>query len=89
MGRSTTPTYRVEFQIASPARIGWTPMRWDGKHLGRVSDANLAKMVKVYEDATKPGGVNAHLGETTIAAARVIRQATGDVVATFGTWEGR
>lgn len=69
MGRSTTPTYRVEYKVD---RGFWTTAAWPTKFAGRPSGANLAKHVAVTEASTQPGGCNAHLGATKILAARIV-----------------
>lgn len=73
MGRSVTPKYAVEFSgVSSNGRPNrWTPMGWNCKQSGRPTAANLAAFIKGYEASTLPGGVNAHLGVTRIAAAQI------------------
>lgn len=77
---SITPTFRVELRVIGSH---WTPAAWPTKHAGRPSDATLAAYVASLEASTRPGGVNAHLGETVVRTAKVVRQSTGDVVATY------
>lgn len=85
MGRSITPTFRLEGTAVGDADGRRFPIlqAWETKYAGRPSDATLAAHVKVAEAATLPGGVNAHLGAERITTARVVRQSTGEVVATF------
>lgn len=80
MGRSFTPTFAVYEYIP-----GWsvTPSAWQTKIFGRPSDQSLARMVAVFEQSTQAGGCNAHLGPTTVHSAKVVRQATGEVVARY------
>jgi len=80
MGRSTTPTFRCEMNIS---RGSMTPLAWDTKHAGRPSDATLKAFVEHFEASTRQGGVNAHLGPTVVWSAKVIRQSTGDTVASY------
>lgn len=80
MGRSTTPTFRCEMKISSGH---CTPMGWDTKHAGRPSDATLKAHVEHFEASTKPGGVNDHIGATVVWSAKIIRQSTGETVATY------
>ena len=86
MGRSVTPKYAVEFSGVSRngAPTRWTPMGWNSKQAGRPTAANLAAFVRGYEASTLPGGVNAHLGVTRIAAAEVkLNVLGGSVVASY------
>jgi hypothetical protein len=81
MGRITTPTFRVEVLIS-----GWrfAPFGgWDTRTAGRPSERNLEGYVRRFERSTLPGGANEHLGPTEVRSAVVIRQSTGDTVATF------
>jgi hypothetical protein len=84
MGRVVTPTFRLEVQVVGDyGRTGyatvWTAQAWRG----RATVARLVDWVKGMEASTREGGVNAHLGETTIRSAEIIRQSTGDTVATY------
>jgi hypothetical protein len=85
MGRTVTPTFRIEglARRISDGRRFPLYHAWPTKHAGRPTDATLAAYVEVAEAATLAGGVNAHLGAEQITEARVIRQSTGDVVATY------
>jgi hypothetical protein len=80
MGRTITPTYRVEYRTT---RGYWTPAAWNAKWDGRATEANLERHCKTVEASTFPGGVNEHLGTTIIRSARLIRQSTGETVATY------
>lgn len=85
MGRTITPTFRVEY-LAVRLRDGRRfrqSQAWPTKHAGRPSDDTLAGFVEVHEASTAPGGVNAHLGHELISEARVIRQSSGAVVAAY------
>lgn len=75
MGRTITPKYAVEFfDVRANGRfVHWTPMGWNSKQAGRPTVANLAAFVNGYEESTKPGAPNAHLGVTTIWSARIVR----------------
>jgi hypothetical protein len=75
-----TPTYRIETKVAGAY---WTPAGWDTKHYGRPNDERLAEYVEQVETSTRPGGVNEHLGGTTILSARIVHQFTGETVATY------
>ena len=78
MGKSTTPTYRVEFNVQAFIRN----MAWSRKD-GRPTDSNLAALVAGYEKSTMPGGVNEHLPSLNISGASIVRQATGETVAEY------
>lgn len=80
MGRTITPRYRVELRVPG---FHFTPAGWDGKHCGRPSDASLRAYVLAFEASTQPGGINAHLGPTTIERARVVRQSDDTIVARY------
>lgn len=83
MGRSTTPAYRVEYEIR-PACVVITPKAWQSRGplgLGRPTPANLAGHVETLQASFEPGGFNGHLGRCRITAARIIRQASGETVA--------
>jgi hypothetical protein len=103
MGRSITPTYRVEYQdnnqpsaikivsgsqtIASlPGSLHWKSMIWD-KRDGRPTEENLEKWRRDYNRSFNPGGSNWHVSEAVghvihISKARIVRQKSGQVVAT-------
>jgi hypothetical protein len=85
MGKSITPTFRVEMKLLGSAPVVCS---WPTKHVGRPSDTTLAQYVRDFENSTMPGGVNEHLGAEFVDSAVVIRQATGEVVATYTQeWE--
>lgn len=76
---SHTPTYRVETHAKG---VYMTPAAWPTKHAGRPSDKTLAVYVADFE-ASCAHGVNRHLGETVILSAKIVRQSTGETVATY------
>jgi hypothetical protein len=85
--RDTTPTYVVQisdgvhYYTASAWRVtSRTQVRADG----RPTTANLKRYVESFEASTRPGGVNAHLGETTVKRARINHNITGTLVAEYG-----
>lgn len=87
MGKSVTPTYRIEIPsavcVTRGVRVGHSPAGWSVKHSGSPTDESLAKYVADYEASTLPGGVNEHLGVTRVSSARVVHQSSGEVVATY------
>ena len=83
MGRSVTPTYRVE--VRANVNMG-TTYTWDGKIHGRANEANLEKWRKALNASFQPKGVNWHVSDSLgvvphICRATLIRQRTGEVVA--------
>jgi hypothetical protein len=87
MARDTTPAYVVE--VSTPG-YRWTPAEWRVRTRGQLpgygkpTDANLAAFVRRFEESSRPGGVNAHLGATRVASAQVRRNTFGgDTVATY------
>lgn len=86
MGRSTTPTFRIEFAkvVADGKSVSYTSQGWNSKYSGRPTDASLAEFVDGSEKSTMPGGVNEHLGATTIGYAKVVRQSNDETVAEYG-----
>ena len=81
----STPTFRVEFTATGPGY--YTPQAWPTKDLGRPTDFTLASWVNHFEWSTQEGGVNTHLADgaegIVILTATVIRQSTGEEVATY------
>ena len=80
MGRSTTPQFRIDYIVN---RGTWTAGTWNSRQAGRPTAANLAKYVALSEASTKPGGCNAHIGETVVLSAKITNQFTGEVRATY------
>lgn len=82
MARDPAPTTYV-VELNTPG-YRYTPASWNCRQYGRPTAANLAAHVKGFEDSTRPGGVNAHLGFTSVSSARIRRnQYAGDVVAEY------
>lgn len=82
MGRTITPSYRVELMEHRIGSCGpaVSRMGWDG----RPTVANLERYVFAYVD----GGVNVHLSESLgyipiPHSARIVRQKTGRIVASW------
>lgn len=89
-----TPTYRIEMTgpKGNTDRFAWQTKKPNGvpRHTGdgfpgygKPSDANLKAYVVHFERSTHAGGVNAHIGRQTVQSARIVRQATDAVVATY------
>lgn len=77
MGRSYTPTYRLEFHDGSPQVQAWR---------GKATAGALEQWVFSYSKSLELGGVNQHISQKLghipyPNKARIVRQATGEVVA--------
>lgn len=82
MGRSYTPTYRVEYQTDT-AR--WQTMCWDTASHGRPNTASLEKWRRSYNESFAPGGDNEHVSKDLgvvihISRAKLVHQRTGRVM---------
>ena len=82
MGKSYTPTFRVEYQD----NTGSNHMAWHSKRDGRPTVANLEKWRQEYNKSFNIDGVNFHASMHCgviihINKAKLIRQSTGEVVA--------
>jgi len=84
--RDTTPTYIVKI---IDGRYGYEPFAWlttsktQIRADGKPTADNLKRWVESFEAATKPGGVNAHLGETKIRRAAILHNMTRQPVAEY------
>jgi hypothetical protein len=82
MGRSTTPTYRVETTVNKGAL---SPFAWHYHQDGCANEANLEKWRQGYNKSFQVGGVNGPRNETDvivhISSARLVRQSTNMLVA--------
>ena len=67
--RDTTTKYQVRIKVD---RYGFPPMSWNCRRDGRPTAGNLRKFVESFEASTRPGGVNAHLGSTTVTKAMIM-----------------
>lgn len=79
MGKSYTPTYRVEYRDQS----GWHSECWNGK----ATEARLEQWRVARNGSMQPGGVNAHIPpalgfQPHISHAKLVHQKSGQVVAT-------
>lgn len=79
MRRTSTPTYRMEAleHNGSSWSIAWS---------GRANQKRLIAKVQSYEASTQPGGVNEHIGPRKVMVAKLIRQATNEVVCQVRFW---
>lgn len=86
MSRHSTPAFRLVFTSATNALgrpIGMTAQGWTVKTNGRPTAASLAKYIAALEASSLPGGCNAHCGAMYVNRASLVRQASGEVVATY------
>ena len=79
MGKTMTPTYRLEVKDRSGNwRQGWR---------GRATDRGLESYMVKYTDSLKVGGCNHHLCSGGVMpipnSAKIVNQKTGEVVATW------
>lgn len=84
----TTRAVRYTVRIHEDGRIislgEWRVAKLYGMPgLGRPSDKKLASYVEKFEQSTREGGVNHHLGEITVPRADVYDQRERVVVATY------
>lgn len=83
MGRSYTPTYRIELVANVPMSMG----AWNSKFNGRPTNANAERYRQSMNQSFQPnsGHPNAATGERVVPhiyKVVVVRQSTGKVVAT-------
>ena len=83
MGRSYTPVYRLEFYEGRSEK-GCMVQAWKGK----ATTQALEQWVFSYSKSLELGGVNQHISLSLghipyLYSARIVRQATGEVVATW------
>lgn len=85
MGRTYTPTYRIETRNRSDER--WKNYAaWDSRLHGAANDAALERWRRATNVSFTVGGCNWHASEAAgvvlyIAQARIVNQRTGSVVA--------
>lgn len=87
MGRSITPPYRVEIEYTDGrnSRTTWN-LRSNNARVpadGKPTATNLARYVESFHASTAPDGANKHLAGLKIETARIVRQATGETMATW------
>lgn len=82
MGLSYSPAHVIYFTYADGHKdVGALPA-WNLKDHGCVSDENLAKVVRKWNEAFSVGGVNYYSGPPiVIVAAKVVSQRTSRVKA--------
>lgn len=91
MGRSIKPTFRVEYHDNpfAPVDLGLHRcMCWNTKIWGRATEANLAAWRDKMNEGFAAGGCNEHISKARgyvvrVSHARIVRQATGEVVAEY------
>jgi hypothetical protein len=70
---SRTPRYVVRFITVHPTQFH-TGIEWKTDVHGQPTVENLTAFCTKYEDSTKVGGCNEHLGPMTIANAKLVDQ---------------
>jgi hypothetical protein len=90
MGTSRIVPVLVTFtEITKDGPRQSTPMEWRTKSAtnrpgyGKPTAENLKAFVERFEASTKPGGCNDHLGLSIVTSAKIVRQATKEVLATY------
>jgi hypothetical protein len=81
MGKSVTPTYRVEYRDNSQPFGAWHSMIWRGK----ATTTRLESWRIEYNKSFGRAGINFHISQSLgfilhISHARIIRQCTGETV---------
>ena len=88
MGRSVTPTFRLELTV--PGHM-LTPMGWSVRKQygipgnGQPTIKNLAKWVADFEQSCRDGA-NKHIGPLQVYHAQIVRQSTGKVMAIWSRY---
>jgi len=81
MGKSITPTFRIEFYTVG---CHFTPAGWS-KHHGRPSVYSLKAYLEAMNKAMEPGGCNEHIRKdypmAKVTGGRLIRQSDNTVKA--------
>lgn len=78
MGRSTTPTFVVDYQD----QLGLHRAAWSTKTSGKPTDANLEAWRKALNQSMLPGGCNEHVSKAAgftlhVSKATIRNQKTG------------
>jgi len=80
MSSSRTPRYVVNFTTVHPTQFH-TGIEWKLSVHGQPTDSNLISFCAKYEESTRSGGCNEHLGPMQISEAKIVDQKTSKVVA--------
>ena len=94
MGRSTTPTYRLEI-LGHTGKFTMTNSAWNVRSRygapgdGKPSTESLDRYVTSFEASLRSGECNAHLGIFSLTSCQIVRQSSGKVVATWKRSEQR
>ena len=85
MGKSYTPTYRVETK--DNTSFYWNRAAWNVKEHGRATNNNAEAYRVKLNESYQIGNVNEHISKAEgklvhVSAVRIIRQSTEEVVAT-------
>ena len=84
MGKTTTPPYRLVW--TERTTLGTTEQHttsWSAKEpgKGKATAENAIRYLRHYENSTKAGGYNSHIGERRVISFSLINQKTGNPVA--------
>ena len=75
MGKTITPTYRLEYtETTQSGRLESHKIAWKSDLYGRLNMANVVKYLRVYEASTQDGGYNSHIGVRKVLRYSAIRQ---------------
>ena len=81
MSRDATSKYAIQLVVPG---YRYSPACWNCRRNGRPTAANLIRYIESFEASTRPGGCNAHLGETRVSSAYIrLNEYAGQVVASF------
>jgi hypothetical protein len=83
MGRDVRVRYLVH-EVLDGNRVV-TPIAWNSNKNwdGPANAKNLVRKIRGFEESTKPGGVNEHLGPTKVLSAQLVDTFTGTTKATY------
>ncbi len=79
-------TVSMQFAPKNGSVMVSTPSEWRTRTRtnvpahGKPTVMNLLAYISVFEESTKPGGANAHLGETKVTMAFIKDQRSGKVL---------
>ena len=90
MGRSYSIPVTVEMTSTCPSGTHkHTPSEWRTRArgqfpgYGKATEENLKAYVQKFEESTKAGGCNEHLGLSVVFSAFIKDQRTGEILATY------
>ncbi len=78
---SIMPRYSLQIWMAGGGLKPAKSMTWHIQEYGEPTNTNLNKVVEMFEQSLRPGGVNAHLSIHSVVSASVLDQDKGIMVA--------